>query len=955
MRTSVLIVDDSLTVRMDLAEVFERAGMDTTLCASIQQAREAVAAGAFELIVLDVLLPDGDGLAFLQELRAAEKTRALPVMLLSTESEVAARIRGLESGADEYLGKPYEPAQVISRARQLVRRRPSWPEGLRPPTVLVIDDSQSVRQELRLSLEGAGYRVLLAASGEEGLRTAADTRPDAIIVDSELPGISGTTVVRNVRLDAGLRTTPCLLLTGSAGSEAEADALEAGADDFARKGGDMELLLTRLRRLVRPGRGQPLSGPTPSLESPKRILAVDDSPTFLHELASELQREGYEIVSARSGEEALELLAAQSVDAILLDLRMPGLDGHEVCRRVKSQAALRDVPLLMLTAAEEREAMIEGIDAGADDYINKSADFEVLKARLRAQLRRKQFEDETRRIREELVQKALEAAEARSATRLAETRAAFLANVEQKNEDLARLNAQYLRAKEQAERESLFKSRFLASMSHELRTPLNAIIGFSELLIDDAVGPLDEAQRDYMQNVLSSGRHLLNLINEVLDISKIEAGKTELRCEWVPIDAVVNAVKASAMALSQRRRITVEYTLPDQQVSIFADPVRLKQVLYNLLSNGIKFTPDGGRVSLEVRAEPERVYISVDDTGIGIRPEDLSRLFREFERLEDRPSDPTEGTGLGLALTKKLVELHGGSIAAESQPGKGSRFTVMLPVFLRQEVDWTRQLKRDGPGEKPLVLVVEDDPKAADLIAGHLRSAGFGIEFAAHAEEAVKLAIELTPIAVTLDIMMPGTDGWTVLRRLKSQPETAAIPVVVISVLDQPSQGYLLGATDYLVKPITREQILQSFNSLGLIGSEFWHEATGLPSAAALQMHVRTRIQQAERELKRFAVVGFALDVPSRPAPIPWARLLRPALRPGDLMAVAGDGALALVSYGLRDGDVPVLTERMSDLITASMETQVRSSAAVWYPDDGSHPEELLEKLCQRIGTERSR
>jgi PAS domain S-box-containing protein len=391
---------------MDISEALQSAGFVTVLCADLRSAREALARESCALVVLDILLPDGDGLDFLKELRSSPATAQIPVLLLSTEAEVKNRVRGMGAGADEYIGKPYDLGQVVARARALTRVDSS--DGLGSGRrVLLIDDSVTFRNELKLSLEGAGYSVREAATGEEGLALAAADRPDAVVVDGMLPGIDGATVVRRLKSDTALRSTPCLLLTAAEGTTDELRALEAGADAYVRKSEDLSVILVRLAALLR---GAIAAGGETSLSllGPKRLLAVDDSITYLQELGSQLRQEGYDVVLATSGEEALELLAVQPVDCILLDLIMPGLSGQDTCRRIKQRAEWRNIPIVMLTARDDRNAMIEGINAGADDYIAKSADFDVLKARLRAQLRRKHFEDENRRIREQLVRRETE-------------------------------------------------------------------------------------------------------------------------------------------------------------------------------------------------------------------------------------------------------------------------------------------------------------------------------------------------------------------------------------------------------------------------------------------------------------------------------------------------------------------------------------------------------------------
>jgi DNA-binding response OmpR family regulator/signal transduction histidine kinase len=425
MKQTVVIVDDSLTVRMDLADAFREAGFLAVPCATVAEAREALSDAQARIFILDVLLPDGDGVDLLQEIRRSPSGDSAVIVMLSSEAEVKDRIRGLQTGADEYVGKPYDAGYLVAKVQELIQIR--QPSGIGDTTVLVIDDSVTFREHLRAAFESAGHRVLTASTGEEGLRIAGAQRPNAVVVDGMLPGIDGATVIRHIRLDAALRDVPCLLLTASEDKSAELRALDAGADTFVRKDGDLEVILAKLAAVLRRTTARAIGDEeTRSLLGPKKILAVDDSVTYLHELTDALKGEGYDVVHARSGEEAIALLAVQGVDCILLDLVMPGMGGHETCRRIKAAPIVRDIPLIMLTALEEREALIQGLVAGADDYISKSSDFDVLKARVRAQIRHKQFGDENRRIREELLRKEFDATEALAAHELARAKAALV-------------------------------------------------------------------------------------------------------------------------------------------------------------------------------------------------------------------------------------------------------------------------------------------------------------------------------------------------------------------------------------------------------------------------------------------------------------------------------------------------------------------------------------------------
>ncbi|HEY3788377.1 MAG TPA: response regulator, partial [Urbifossiella sp.] len=342
MNPQILIVDDSLTVRMDLEEAFAENGFSTILCADLASARRALQQGSIALAVLDVLLPDGNGIDLLGEIRAGQSIATMPVLILSAEDDVRDRVRGLVVGADGYLGKPYDRQHVIDRSRELIRQRSETTPSAR---ILIIDDSPTFQEELRTALEWGGYVVHAAGTGEEGLRLAAQLRPDGVIVDGQLPGIDGAAVIRRLRSNPMLRFLPCLLLTASGGSEYELTALDAGADSYVRKEEGTEAVLNRLKNLLRSAVAPNVLDGQISRSSTKRILAVDDSPTFLHAVSTQLQQEDYEVFQAESGQAAIDLLATQQVDCILLDLAMPGLTGEETCRRIKAESVYRDIPV----------------------------------------------------------------------------------------------------------------------------------------------------------------------------------------------------------------------------------------------------------------------------------------------------------------------------------------------------------------------------------------------------------------------------------------------------------------------------------------------------------------------------------------------------------------------------------------------------------------------------------
>ena len=377
--------------------------------------------------------------------------------------------------------------------------------------------------------------------------------------------------------------------------------------------------------------------------------------------------------------------------------------------------------------------------------------------------------------------------------------------------DRKRLVAQLKQSNSQLRELSEHKSVFLANMSHELRTPLNAIIGFSELMLDAKESQYDvPTQRRFLGQIHSSGKHLLSLINDILDLSKVEAGQMELRVQTLPLSSIVPQVVSIVEPLAGQKSIKVEADIPPG-VDVTADPGKLKQMLLNLVSNAIKFTPDGGEVTISARRLRTALEISVADNGIGISADEQGKIFREFHQVDPGPGRLQQGTGLGLALTRRFAQLHGGDVRVQSTPGKGSVFTLRLPLHLDKSGPVEPPPIEDGrPADtsRPLVLVIEDDAGAGELIARQLQSGGFRVEFARTGTEAIAKARTLRPAAITLDILLPELDGWEVMTRLKHDPETSDIPVVVVSVVDNPELGMALGALDYFVKPVDGRELV---------------------------------------------------------------------------------------------------------------------------------------------------
>jgi signal transduction histidine kinase/CheY-like chemotaxis protein len=370
---------------------------------------------------------------------------------------------------------------------------------------------------------------------------------------------------------------------------------------------------------------------------------------------------------------------------------------------------------------------------------------------------------------------------------------------------------------EQAQSASRAKSQFLANMSHELRTPMNAIIGYSEMLSDEAEDLGLEQFIPDLNRIRTAGKQLLDLINDILDLSKIEAGKIELHCEVFDVRQMISDVAVIAQPLAAKNSNQLHFHVAEDVGSLRSDLTRVRQVLFNLLSNACKFT-QSGQVELLVTRQPgtrgEQIQFQVKDSGIGMSPEQVGKVFEGFMQADSSTTRKYGGTGLGLAIAKKFCEMLDGQISIESELGTGTVFTVMLPALTGPEApSVTPQLTVERPpttsrrGELGNILVIDDDPVIQDLMKSFLSREGYGVRIARDGPEGLRCARERRPDLITLDIAMPGVDGWSILATLKSDPELRDIPVVVLTVSDSKHLGFALGAADYLMKPIDRDRL----------------------------------------------------------------------------------------------------------------------------------------------------
>jgi signal transduction histidine kinase len=542
------------------------------------------------------------------------------------------------------------------------------------------------------------------------------------------------------------------------------------------------------------------------------LLVIDDTLYNIELLLSFLSKKGFKVLVAHDGKDGIRMAELTQPDLILLDVTMPEMDGFEVCQVLKTHEKTQDIPVIFMTARIEIVDKLKGFELGAADYITKPFQLKEVLARVTTHLK-------LRKLHLQLQQEIINRKQAET-------------SLEAERDALAERTAELSKANAELAHAARLKDEFLANMSHELRSPLNAILGISQTLRDEVYGPLTDKQRKSIRTLEESGEHLLALINDILDLSKIEAEKLSLSLDTVSVNEVCQASLRMTKEGAFKKRIRVATTLDSAVDIIQADERRLKQILVNLLSNAVKFTPESGSIRLEVTGDAEHgvVDFSVQDTGYGIAKEEMKHLFEPFVQLGGTLNRAQEGTGLGLSLVYRLVEMHGGSVSVESLVGQGSCFTISLP--------WQASMpdKSSLPEMGPLptacepesavidkihtgavILLAEDQEATLQMVSDYLITLGYQVITARDGVDAVEQCQAKHPDLILMDIQMPVMSGLDAIREIRADTDIAPIPIIALTALAMPGDRkrcLSVGANDYLSKPVNLKKLVTAIEAL---------------------------------------------------------------------------------------------------------------------------------------------
>jgi signal transduction histidine kinase/DNA-binding response OmpR family regulator len=754
----VLIVEDSPTQAEHLQYLLERNGFQVAVATNGRQAMELLDKLNVAMVISDIVMPEMSGYDLCSAIRADPRHAALPVMLVTSLVDVQDVLRGLECGADNFIRKPYDEKYLLSRVDYLLMNH---------------EMRQNRKMQVGLEIYLSGQKHFVNAERQQILDLLISTFEEAVRVKEDLE-------VRQQEI-----------MIAALYERTHGDVLRLFNSTLERE----KLLKGMLETLSR-NHAYPFSA----------VYHFDEW-NGLYRQEARHNASGMPLAELLLPDDLLREVAREQRTRVLRDFDPTHLFGPEGAAKT-----IRPSVIVLCPALHFDKLLAILVVVSSRPLSDRDLTFlERIAAQLGVALNNVRQYDDLRLLAQQL---------------------------RMRSEEINRQNMQL----EEANR---MKSEFLANMSHELRTPLNAIIGFSEVMRDGLVGEISEQQREYINDIFESGQHLLYLINDVLDLSKIEAGKMMLEAEETDVAALLHGSLSIIRERALAHRIHLLIDAPENLGTAWLDPRKVKQIIYNLLSNAVKFTPENGSVTLtasrrsreEVTAHTdtrpemhsgftseaaEFIEIAVTDTGIGIAETDLARLFQPFVQLDSSLSRRFDGTGLGLVMVKKLIDLHGGAVSVASVQDQGSTFTVWLPYreapsFAAAEPDIV-MAAHPSAAQSPLVLIIEDEYRAADLIRLQLERAGCRTTSAPSAEIALEmLRGDCKPDLITLDILLPGMDGWDFLSRLKLEATLAHIPVVIVSIVADGSKGLALGAADVLQKPITADELLAALGKLGFV------------------------------------------------------------------------------------------------------------------------------------------
>jgi signal transduction histidine kinase len=646
------------------------------------------------------------------------------------------------------------------------------------PRLLIVDD-QPVNIQVLYRVFAADHQVLMATSGAKALEICRETLPDLVLLDVMMPEMDGFEVLRRLKADPQTAHIPVIFVTALDAVEDETHGLTLGAVDFIGKPIKPAIVRARVLTHLELARARALLGAT--LDATADGIAVfgtDGSLLGCNQRFANMWHIPKELVAAGDQMAIMEYIHTSSAS----DGAALALFGAGAAEAGESETVLelQDGRVLQVSQAP--------LHAHGDQ------DGRVLS-----------FSDVTDRVRAERALESLNLV------------------LEAKVQERTMALREALTTAADANRA---KSDFLSNMSHELRTPLNAILILSETLLEQMRGPLNERQQASLRNIESSGRHLLDLVNDILDLAKVEAGRMELACETRALAEVCEEGLAVVRELAVTKGVRLGVRVPAPPAAIHADPLRLRQILVNLLSNAVKFTGAGGQVTLSADLEETRgtVRFAITDTGIGITPDNLRRLFTPFTQIDASLDRRHEGTGLGLALVKRLTELHGGHVDVTSTPGRGSCFTVVIPsrgpAAGSAKVAWQARAPLALTAEAVIagtILLVDDDPTSIDALTGYLQDRVSVLQVARNGDEALALAASERPDVVLMDIRMPGMDGLEAMRRLRRMPACSNVPIIAVTGLAMPGDRetcLAAGADEYFTKPFPPLVLLAAIRRL---------------------------------------------------------------------------------------------------------------------------------------------